>query len=269
MLARSEGPRPCHGGGDADSIAGERLDKSLGATSAQVAVRKADHTGRTIKAPESDDSVQVVELGVTLDREMEPGTNKRHSSSNDVEDLEGLVPCVSQDAARLDEEESEGAGTDEAVQQERRRKGLLENSCEALLGGAANPVAQGMRDGLEYNNASNPTVKQVEGVERHGQPLDQRVVASSHEPQGDHVHDSKHTGTVTELIDPGVKIAVEGNIGDAEGNVCREVGCQAKELEPRGQYAHVDGGAEGELAVVSLAEKRGVLDAPLEKGISP
>lgn len=269
VLARSESPGSCHGGGDADGVAGESFNESLGAASSHVAVGEADHTSGTVKAPKGDNSVQVVELRQALDLEMVPGADKSHGSTDDVEDLEGLVPGVSQDAACLDEDEDEGNGADETVHQERNRDCLLEDSGKALLSGTTNPVGQGVGDGLEHNNTSNPTVKEVEGVEGHAQPLDQRIVASGHKPQGNHVHDAKDTATVAELVDPGVEVAVEGDIGDAEGNVGRKVGGQGDELEPRGESAHVDGGAQGELPVVPLAEKGCILNASLEEGVSP
>lgn len=269
VLAGCESPGACHGGGDADGVAGEGLDKSLGAASAQIAVGEADHTSGAVKGPEGDDGEQVVELRQAFNLQMVPGANQSDGSADDVEDLEGLVPGVSQDAARLNEEEDKGDSTDETVQQEGHRDSLLEDSGKAFLSGTSNPVGQGVSDGLEHHNTSNPSVKEVEGVERHVQPLDQRVVASSHEPQGNHVHDGKHTGTVAELIGPSVEVAMEGDIGNAEGNVGGKVGDQADELESRGQCAHVDGGAEGELAVVPLAEKGRILDASLEEGISP
>lgn len=55
-------------------------------------------------------------------------------------------------------------------------------------------------------------MEQVEGVKGHTEPLDQGVVASSHQPQRDHIDYGKNASAVSEQVDPGLKVAVEANV---------------------------------------------------------
>jgi hypothetical protein len=107
-------------------------------------------------------------------------------------------------------------------------------------------------------------VEQVEGVERHAEEGDERVVPTRHEEKRDHVHHGEVAGAVPDK--PGNRLqiprVVDGH--DAERHVGREVAEQKDELHPRGECADVEGRAELEFAVVPLAENGRVLHVPLE-----
>lgn len=126
-----------------------------------------------------------------------------------------------------------------------------------------------MRDSLERNNASEPPVQQVEGVERHIQPLDQGVIASSEKDQGHHVDDGEDTSSVAEQIGDRGEVLVKVDVNKAECHIGSKVANQAHKLKPCRQGAHIHGGAEGEFAVVTLVSERSILNALLEEAGLP
>lgn len=201
VLAGSEGPRACHGAGHTASVARKGLDDGLGSAGTEVAVGEADEAGGTVKGPQSDDGVHVIQLNELLHLAMVPDTNNGCDGTEDVEDLENLVPGVTQNGVGLDVEEDEADSTNETNQEERAGECLLEDCRESLsLIYRSDPVGQCVGDSLECDNASQPPVQQVEGVERQVQPCDQGVVASSKKDQGHHVDDGKDTSSVAEQI---------------------------------------------------------------------
>jgi len=79
-----------------------------------------------------------------------------------------------------------------------------------------------VRNSLEDDNPSKPAVDEVHGVERDTRQLDDWVVATSEEEQGDHVDDSHDTGAAEEFTSARGKGAVI-NPPDAETNVDAQI----------------------------------------------
>lgn len=119
VLARGESPRACHGAGYTASVAGEGLDDGLGSAGTKVAVRETNEAGGAVKGPQSDDGVHVIELDEHLHLAMVPHTNDGGDGTEDVKNLEDLVPGVSQNGVGLDVEEDETDSTNETDQEER------------------------------------------------------------------------------------------------------------------------------------------------------
>lgn len=270
VLAGSKGPRARHGAGHTASVAGQGLDDSLSSAGAEVAIGEADETGGTVKSPQSDDGVHVVELDELLHLAMVPDTNNGCNGTENVKDLEDLVPGMTQNGVGLDVEKDEADSTNESNQKERAGESLLEDCGESLtLVDRSNPVSQCVCDSLECDNASQPPVEQVEGVKGHVQPCNQGVIASSEKNQGHHVDDGKNTSSITEQIGDGGEVLVKVNVNKAECHIGSEVANQAHKLQPCWQGAHIHGGAEGELAVVTLGAERSILDVLLEEAGLP
>lgn len=270
VLAGSKSPRASHGAGHTASVTGKGLNDGLGSTGTEVTVGEADEAGGAVKGPQSDDGVHVVQLNELLHLAMVPDTNNGCDGTEDVEDLKDLIPGVSQNGVGLDVEEDEADSTNETNQEERAGECLLEDCGESLsLVDGSDPVGQCVRDSLECDNTSQPPVQQVEGVERHVQPCDQGVVASSKKDQRHHVDDGKNTSSVAEQIGDGSEVLVKVNVNEAECHIGSEVANQAHKLKPCWQGAHIHGGAEGELAVVTLGAERSILDALLEEAGLP
>lgn len=124
VLARGKGPRACHGAGHTASVAGEGLDDGLGSAGTKVAVCEANEAGGAVKGPQSDDGVHVVELDEHLHLAMVPHTNDGRDGTEDVKDLEDLVPGMSQNGVCLDVEEDETDSANETDQKERAGKCL-------------------------------------------------------------------------------------------------------------------------------------------------
>lgn len=117
-----------------------------------------------------------------------------------------------------------------------------------------------MEDGLDDDDAAKPAMHQVEGVEGDAQHLDERVVPAAEEEQGDHVDNGQDTAPVPELLQGRDGVSLEVDLDNAEGDVGGEVSEQEDELQPRGQRAYVNGGAEAEFTVVALAFDRCIED---------
>lgn len=143
----------------------------------------------------------------------------------------------------------------------------LAEGSPATLGNLGDQVGNGVGKGLEDDNATNPTVDQVEGVERDARDLDEGVVAASQQEEREHVHDAQHTGTVAELT--GSTLAAEVDVDDGEGDVHARVQDQVDGLQTAGEGANVDGRGQLVLTVVTLAEQGRVKQVGLEPSVPP
>lgn len=124
-----------------------------------------------------------------------------------------------------------------------------------------------MGNRLEHDDAAHPAMEEVERVERHAQKRDQRVVTAREGEQGDHVDDGEIASAVA---DEGANLAerprvVDGD--DAKSDIGRKVAQEEGELQACRESAHVEGAAELELAIVTLAEDGSILDVALEPRI--
>lgn len=126
-----------------------------------------------------------------------------------------------------------------------------------------------MRNSLEDYNASKPAVDQVHGVEGDTGELDDGVVASCEEEQGNHVDDSHDTSAVAELTGGGSVTLAPVNLPHAQPDIGGEVADKQKSLQTAGQCANVDGGREPELAMVTGAEERRIQAVFPEAGEEP
>lgn len=128
--------------------------------------------------------------------------------------------------------------------------------------------ANSVRNGLENDDSSEPTVDKVHGVEGDTSQLDDGVIAASKKEQGNHVDDSHDTRAAQKLTSTsGIGAVV--NPPHAESNVDTKVAEEEKGLQAAGQCANTDGGGKLELAVVTGAEEGSVQAVLLEGGIGP
>lgn len=122
-----------------------------------------------------------------------------------------------------------------------------------------------MDERLEDDDTSQPSVEEVEGVERDAEELDERVVAAGKDEQRNHVDDGQISGAVSDEGGDGLEGPGKVDGDDAKGDIGGKVGHEEDELEPRGKCPDVDGRAELELAVVALAQDGRVLEVLLEE----
>jgi hypothetical protein len=126
--------------------------------------------------------------------------------------------------------------------------------------------ADGVCKSLENHDTSKPAVNQVHGVEGDTGQLDDGVVATSEEEEGNHVHDRHDTGTAEKLASTGREAAVI-DLPETESNVGSKVANKQKALETAGQGSHVDGSGQLELAVMTSAPEGRIKARLLESGI--
>ena len=107
---------------------------------------------------------------------------------------------------------------------------------------------------------------EVVGVEADAEQEDERVVATSNEEQGDHVHGGENTGPVTGVVVPQLRVAPFDS-PDAEGDLHSEVAKEEHCLKTAREGAHVGGCRQLELAVVSLFPERRSDDVALDLGV--
>lgn len=124
-----------------------------------------------------------------------------------------------------------------------------------------------MSESLKNDDAANPAVDKVEGVERDASDLDEGVVATSEEEEREHVHDTQDTGAVTELGCSALRAPVDED--DGEGNVHASVASKVDGLKTAGQSTNVDGRRQLVLTVVTGAEQRRVEQVALEPSVPP
>ena len=122
-----------------------------------------------------------------------------------------------------------------------------------------------MDERLEDHDASQPSVEEVEGVERDAEKPDERVVSAGEEEEGNHVNRGQVSRAVSNERGDGPERPRIVDRDDAESDIGGKVADQEGELESRGKCPDVDGGAELELAVVSFAEDGRVLEVLLEE----
>lgn len=150
----------------------------------------------------------------------------------------------------------------ESPEQEATLQHALER-CLPLTAGLGK-VSQGVGDGLEDDDASEPSVDQVVGVKGDAQKRDQRVVSTSEEEERDHVNDGQDACSVPDKTSNTLPLIAEINVDDAEGDVGRKIGDEEEQLETSRESSNVYGRAHLYLAVVSLSEDRGVEEMLLE-----
>lgn len=121
-----------------------------------------------------------------------------------------------------------------------------------------------MGEGLQSHDAAQPSVEEVERVERDAEKVDERVVPARHQEKRDHVDHGKITSPVPHKGGNLLQRPRVVNRDYAKRDVGRQVAEEEDQLHPRGQRSDVEGRAELELAVVALAENRRILHILLE-----
>lgn len=111
-----------------------------------------------------------------------------------------------------------------------------------------------MSKSLPSHNTAQPSVKEVERIERDTQKVDEGVIPASHEEQGDHVGDSEGSSTIDEHSGRRAHWLRKVDPHNTESDIGGEVAEEEDELKAGGESSNVDGRAELELAVVPLAE---------------
>ena len=113
-----------------------------------------------------------------------------------------------------------------------------------------------MSKSLQSHNTTQPTVEEVEGIERDAQPADERVVATGHEEQWDHVGDGEGSSAVDEHGRGSADWLGEIDTHNTESDIGGEVAGEEDELKAGRKSSNIDGRAELEFAVMPLAKDR-------------
>lgn len=123
-----------------------------------------------------------------------------------------------------------------------------------------------MGDGLEDDNAREPTMKEIQGIERQPQERNQGIVSTGQEDERNQVDGSHGAGSIPDDAGYGTFGLTEGSFNDAEGDIEGHQGRETDCLKTTRKGAHADGTGQLEFAVVSSAEQRGVDDMLLQPG---
>jgi hypothetical protein len=190
------------GHGNAGGTAGEGLDECPCARTADVEVEDTQTATSAIGDPTADNDVEVLDLGELAQLDVVPETGDGEGGKTDVKELEDLVETVTERAPGLDTQTNEGDSSlktttlvrkgrkfcrltyNETPHQERglgRDHSLQRGEGEAALGHVSNGVSQG----LEGDDATEPSVDQVVSVKRDAQQRNERVVPASEDEEGD------------------------------------------------------------------------------------
>ncbi len=108
---------------------------------------------------------------------------------------------------------------------------------------------------------------QVEVVERHIEHPNQRVVACSHQDQGDEVDDGKASSPVPQNTQHLSQWLVISYANDTERHIHANHAAKEDELKPCRKSTHIQGGRQPELLVMTLTEHRRVKNVLLGEGI--
>lgn len=108
MLSGELRPRAGQRHGHAAGLARQSLDEGVAVGTGLVVCDAQDADG-AVECPHGDDGVQVLELGKVLKVQVVPHADDREDGDRNVEELERLVPGVSNGADGMDAEEDECA----------------------------------------------------------------------------------------------------------------------------------------------------------------
>ena len=217
--------------GDAAGFAGEGFDGDHGgAAEGDVVVEEPEEAEEAVVGPEDHDGDDVrhlrerADLGVLVDAEDDEDGEEL------VEVEEGFVEGVPDGGGGLDEDDDHGDGAEEAVLDEGVGAEGFADALDAFDVYFVRSPGTGVDDGFEDDDPTDPSVEEVEGVERDPEDPDQRIIPACEEEEPDHVDNAEMAGTSSELgnqhgyvfgvvLQPGAIDDIAGEVDDQDQGV--------------------------------------------------
>lgn len=123
-----------------------------------------------------------------------------------------------------------------------------------------------MDNGLEDDNATQPTMQQIPGVKGHPQQGDQGIITAGHEHQSHEINRGHGACAVPHHSRNGMLVLTVGYGDDTQNDIHDDDADDEQGMEATGQSTKVDGARQLELLVMAVAEEGRIDDVVLDLG---
>ena len=217
VLPRCEVEGPCQLERYTGCRTGKSFESGLGAAVAKISVGQGNQSDKTFKCPKDQDYGEVDPLGKAV--EMDPNTSECCDHKRYVEMQEDFVAGGAKRFAGLQKHDQECNGTHNTGDEHLTFTDCFAISSPANLFDHGNAKGSDVRDRLNHDDPAKPAVDEVEVIVRDVQEANERVVASGHDNQGDHVDHRQRAGTVAKVAQKGLVGSLPLNVVDAQDDI--------------------------------------------------